>query len=370
MPIQTLQVQQLKLTNYKNYTFQHFVFGDKLNFIVGKNGIGKTTLLDAIYYTCFTKSYLTSSDILATNFDSVFFRIETNLTLQSDNQLVEVKYLKQEKKEILLNNAKIERLTDFVGQFPCVIITPDDNQFIIGTSELRRKFLDATISQFSAPYLQQLMLYNKIITQRNAYLKSCFEHRNYDSSLLEIYNQQLVQAGNFVFNARKQFIHRFIPIFHEVYHRIFNGNEQVQIRYESDLNDNDFEILLRNNENQDRQAQRTTRGIHTDDLVFELNQFPIRKTGSQGQQKTFLLSLKLAQYQIIQSEKQIQPLLLLDDIFDKLDTERIAKIFQLIHENSIGQVFISDTDIKRIQDIINTHSITQYNIIQLGETAK
>ena len=362
----SFQVKQTKLTNYKNYAFQAFDFSEKLNFIVGKNGVGKTSLLDAIYYSCFTKSYLTSSDLLVANLSADFFRIETIFLLNNDNQIVEIKYLKQEKKEVFVNKAKIEKQAEFIGKFPCVIITPDDNQLILGTSELRRKFMDATLSQFSAEYLTNLIVYNKILVQRNALLKSFYENRTFDKSLLEVYNQQLVKCGKLVFEYRQSFLAKFIPVFKNVYRQIFDGNEDVKITYQSDLLTNEFEELINNSENQDRNAQRTTKGIHTDDLVLELNDFPIKKIGSQGQQKTFLLSLKLAQYELLKMEKEIKPLLLLDDIFDKLDATRIAKIFQLVHGDTFGQVFISDTDEERVKLFIAENQITNYKIINLG----
>ncbi|MFN8297207.1 MAG: DNA replication and repair protein RecF [Chitinophagales bacterium] len=366
MATHLFQVRQIKLTNYKNYAHQSFNFDAKLNFIVGMNGIGKTSLLDAIYYSCFTKSYLTATDLMVANFASDFFRIETDLLLNNDNQLVEIKYLKQEKKEVLVNKVKIEKQAEFIGKFPCVIITPDDNQLILGTSELRRKFMDATLSQFSSEYLTNLIVYNKILVQRNALLKSFYENRTFDKTLLETYNQQLIKCGRLVFEYRQSFLKKFIPIFKNIYHHIFDGNEDVSVTYQSDLLNNDFEELISNSENQDRNAQRTTKGIHTDDLVFELNGFPVKKIGSQGQQKTFLLSMKLAQYEFIKMEKQIKPLLILDDIFDKLDASRITRIFRLVNEEAFGQVFISDTDEERVRLFIAENQITNYKIINLG----
>lgn len=366
MATQLFQVRQIKLTNYKNYAHQSFDFDVKLNFIVGMNGIGKTSLLDAIYYSCFTKSYLTSSDLMVTNLMSDFFRVETNFLLNNDNQLVEIKYLKQERKEVFVNKVKIERQAEFIGKFPCVIITPDDNQLILGASELRRKFMDATLSQFSSEYLTNLIVYNKILVQRNALLKSFYENRTFDKTLLETYNQQLIKCGRLVFEYRQSFITQFIPVFKSVYQQIFDGKEDVSITYQSDLLNNDFEELIKNSENQDRSAQRTTKGIHTDDLQLELNNFAVKKIGSQGQQKTFLLSLKLAQYELIKMQKQIKPLLILDDIFDKLDATRITKIFRMVNEETFGQVFISDTDVERVKSFIAENQITNYKIINLG----
>ncbi|HRB93323.1 MAG TPA: DNA replication and repair protein RecF, partial [Chitinophagales bacterium] len=249
-------------------------------------------MLDAIYYTCFTKSYLSSSDILNVRFTTEFFRIETHLDVNNTPHLVEVKYSKNEKKEILLDKSKLEKLADYIGKFPCVIITPDDSQLILGSSELRRKFLDASLSQYSSEYFQQLLLYNKILAQRNALLKSFYENRFFDKNLLDVYNQQLISSGNIIYTYRKDFIQQFNQIFCLFYHQIFEGNEEVSVQYTSDLHLKNFDSVLEDSISHDRNAQRTTKGIHTDDLVFELNHLPIRKIGSQGQQKTFLLSLK------------------------------------------------------------------------------
>lgn len=366
MSVKPLHISQIKLSNYKNYTFGTFEFSENLNFIVGNNGVGKTNLLDAIYYTCLTKSYLTSTDIMATNFDSAFFRIESSILLDSDNQLLEIKYLKQEKKEVFLNKYKMEKQAEFVGKFPCVIITPDDNQLILGNSEQRRKFMDATIAQFSSEYLSNLITYNKILVQRNALLKSFYENRTFDKNLLEVYNEKLIGCGKLIFEYRKSFLAQFLPIFQLAYKQIFDGQEHVSITYESDLLNNEYESVISESLQHDRNAQRTTKGIHTDDLRFELNGYPVKKTGSQGQQKTFLLSLKLAQYELLKTQKQLYPLLLLDDIFDKLDSNRIRRIFELLHSNHFGQVFITDTNEVAIKALLEEHGIQEFKIIRLG----
>jgi DNA replication and repair protein RecF len=360
-------IPQIKLTNFKNYGFSTFNFSEKLNFIVGNNGWGKTNLLDAAYYSCFTKSYLTSADALLPSFETNFFRIETNITLNSDNHLIEIKYLKLEKKEVFLDRVKIEKQADYIGRFPCVIIVPDDNQLILGGSDTRRRFLDATLSQFSPKYFSSLITYNKILGQRNALLKLFFENRSFDKNLLEVYNNALMPAAKTIFEYRKKFMDAFIPIFNRIYKQIFDGNENIEITYESDLSNGDYEEIIAGNEQRDRASQRTTMGIHTDDLVFQLNGYPLKKTGSQGQQKTFLLSLKLAQYELLKQKKQIAPLLLLDDIFDKLDGNRVGQLFELIHGDAFGQVFITDTNCEEIKSLIGKHGITNYKMIELGK---
>ncbi|MDB5228951.1 MAG: replication and repair protein recF [Bacteroidota bacterium] len=370
MPETPFYIHNIKLTNFKNFGFISLDFSENLNFITGNNGIGKTSLLDAVYYTCFTKSYLTSSDLLVPNFKDDFFRIESNIVLNTENQSIEIKYLKQEKKEVLVNKVRIDKQAEFIGKYPCVIIIPDDNQLILGGSEVRRKFIDSTLSQLSREYFTNLVIYNKILAQRNALLKSFYENRSFNKDLLDIYTQKLLECGKIIFNYRKQYLQKFVPIFQTIYQQIFKGNESISITYESELLLTDFETVMSKNEQQDRTAQRTTEGIHTDDLVFELNNFPIRKIGSQGQQKTFLLSLKLAQYELLKLEKQVPPLLLLDDIFDKLDVERISSILRLINTDRFSQVFITHTDEKAIQALIRENEIQNYKIINLGPLQK
>ena len=234
--------------------------------------------------------------------------------------------------------------------------TPDDHQLISGSSEQRRRFMDVTISQFSQEYLSQLMLYNKVLQQRNALLKSFYEQRRFDRSLLDVYTEKLVNAGRIISRYRMDLVHQLVPVFHQVYRQIFEGNEGVEIIYDSDVQQADYAAVMAAAEQQDTQAQRTTRGIHTDDLQLELNGMPLRKIGSQGQQKTFLLSLKLAQYELLKANKGCKPLLLLDDIFDKLDAFRVSKIVEMVNNNEFGQLFISDTHADRTESIVKlTH---------------
>ncbi len=334
--------------------------------IVGKNGLGKTNLLDAIYYTCFTKSYV-SNEAFTFHFENDFFRMMASVRVQDENHQIEIKNSKLTKKEIFINKVKQDKQAAYIGKFPAVIVTPDDSELISGSSELRRKFIDATISQYSYTYLVNLITYNKLLAQRNALLKSFAENRNYNEVLLDAYSEKMIPLANAIFEERKQFLVSFNPVFLQTYRSIFDGNELIKLDYESDLQHKHFGVLLTENRTTDKLAQRTTKGIHTDDLLFKLNDYPVKKIGSQGQQKTFLLSLKLAQYEIIKSKKGIKPLLLLDDIFDKLDNDRIAKIIQLVYSEEYGQVFITDTDENRIQKLILDNQITEYKIIKLGE---
>lgn len=363
----SLAIRSIQLTNYKNYDFRQFDLSEKINLIVGNNGLGKTNLLDALYYSCMTKSNLTSADAMVIRFGEDFFRIAANICKDEVEHFVEVKYRRQEKKEILLDRLKMERQADFIGRFPCVMITPDDHQLISGSSEQRRRFMDVTISQFSQEYLAQLMLYNKVLQQRNALLKSFYEQRRFDRSLLDVYTEKLVSAGRIISRYRMDLVHQLVPVFHQVYRQIFEGNEGVEIIYDSDVQQADYAAVMAAAEQQDTQAQRTTRGIHTDDLQLELNGMPLRKIGSQGQQKTFLLSLKLAQYELLKANKGCKPLLLLDDIFDKLDPQRIAAIFRLVSSDAYGQVCITDTKEREIGVLLQENNIQSFKFIPLGQ---
>lgn len=360
-------LRRIVLTHFKNYGSRAFDCSPGITFILGNNGLGKTNLLDAIYYSCFTKSYLSSSDLSVPGHGSGFFRIESHFSIGQDPYLVEIKYLKNEKKEVLLNGNKVEKLVDFIGKFPCVIIVPDDNQLILGGSEMRRKFLDATLSQLYPEYLSDLVIYNKVLAQRNALLRSFYENRSFDAALLETYDERLIRHGMPIHGQRKAFVEKLLPLFSGYYRQLFDGNEAVSITYDSALNTADYKTLIDEQMQSDRLAQRTTKGIHTDDLLFEMNGHPLKKLGSQGQQKTFLLSLKLAQYKLLKAQKGMAPLLLLDDIFDKLDRQRITAIFRLISSPEFGQVFITDTNKTLVEAMITELSIENYKMITLGE---
>lgn len=361
-----LAIQYLNLVNFKNYKEAAFDFHPKLNIIAGNNGVGKTNLLDAIYYTCVSKSYL-SADNLVFRHEADFFRIECDLAHLQSAQKIEIKYPKTGKKELAVQGVKQDKITEYVGRFPVVMITPDDSELILGSSDNRRRFLDAMLSQLSKAYLSDILLYNKLLQQRNAVLKSFYENRKTDLTLLQAYDEKWVPLGKKIYLARKNGVVALLPVFHQIYQTIFKGKEAVHIQYKSDLEDTDFDLLIKQTLQQDIAAQRSTKGIHTDDCLFSLNTFPLKKTGSQGQQKTFLLSLKLAQYQLMKDKLACSPVLLLDDIFDKLDSSRIQQIIRLVSTENFGQVFFSDTEKHRMEKLFDENSVTSYKIIQLGE---
>lgn len=345
-----MYLKNIKLINFKNIENKSFFLSEKINCFVGNNGIGKTNILDAIHYLCLTKSYLNSSDIYNISFNKDFFTIEGNfISLEAEDQ-IRITVQENHKKKIVRNNKPYLKLSDHIGKYPCVIISPYDQNLITAGSEFRRKFLDGMISQINFEYLHSILRYNKILQQRNALLKSFLSTNNFDALNLEIYDSELIKNGNFIYQIRKEFLEKYI---HQViqYYKILCAEEKIEIQYKSDLNTFDFAELLKNSLKKDRQAGYTTSGIHKDDLEFLIFDHPIKKTGSQGQQKSFLIALKLAQINIFKEYKKHRPLLLLDDIFDKLDDERVSQLVEITHLQS-EQIFITDTHKERTEEIV------------------
>ncbi len=345
-------LQTITLRNFKNFSESAFEFSPKINAFVGRNGVGKTNLLDAVHYLALTKSYLNFSDVQNIKFEEDFFSIEGNFRKNNQEEVVFCG-VQREKGKILKRNAKpYERISDHIGHFPVVMISPYDLDLIKEGSEVRRKFMDNIISQSNKEYLQSLMRYNRVLNQRNSLLKYFFQNQTFDKVSLEIYDEELIELGNYIFEQRKKFIAEFLPIFSHFYQILSQGNESVHIRYESDLEETSLDNLLKESLSKDRLAQFTTRGIHKDDLKFTLINYPIKKFGSQGQQKSYLISLKLAQFELMKSYLKTTPLLLLDDIFDKLDEIRVEQLIKLVNEEKFGQIFISDTHPERTENVV------------------
>ena len=313
----------------------------------GANGIGKTNLLDAIYYLCFTKSYFSSNEQLNVGTGFSGFRVEGVFETATEEQRIACIY-RDSKKEIQNGGKTYPRLSDHIGKYPAVMIAPDDAELITDGSELRRKFIDGILSQTSPAYLEHLLYYNKLLNQRNAYLKQ-LEGRQPDNGLMESYDIRLVQHGNALYEARRAFTETFVPLAQQLYEQIAGSTEKVGIAYQSALNDDSFEQILLQNRYRDGQAWRTTQGLHKDDWAFTLNDMPLRQSGSQGQRKSFLFAMKLAQYRYLQQQLQQQPLLLLDDVFEKLDETRMQNLLALVMSDDFGQVFITDTHLSRLQ---------------------
>ncbi len=349
-------LKKLSLLNYKNIAENSFEFESKINAIVGKNGIGKTTILDAIYHLAVGKSYFNPLSTQNIKHGEEFFVIDGVFEKENRNEQIICSYKKAQKK-ILKRNGKIyEKFSEHIGLIPIVIISPSDTDLIIEGSETRRKFIDNVISTFDATYLKTLINYQKTLQQRNALLKYFALNQVFDADNLNIYNEQLSEFGHIIFTKRKDFLEKFIPVFQELYEVISENAEKVTIEYESQLYDDNLDTLLIQNLQKDRITQYTTCGIHKDDVLFNISGFPVKKFGSQGQQKSFLIALKLAQFDFIKKHTKTLPILLFDDIFDKLDAFRVQQIVNMVNDDVFGQIFISDTHPERTENIIKqTH---------------
>jgi len=359
-----MYLKKISLFNYKNFSEASFDFNEKINCFVGKNGIGKTNVLDAIYQLAYGKSYFNPLAVQNIKHGEEFFVIDGEFEKQGRTEQI-VCSVKKGQKKILKRNGKIyDKFSDHIGFIPLVIISPADRDLIVEGSETRRKFIDSVISQLDSTYLQQLIQYQKILAQRNALLKYFALNQTFENETLSIYNERLDVLGHEIFEKRKTFLSDFIPIFNSHHQAITGSAETVQLVYESQLENNSLLALLDENLSRDRAAQYTTVGIHKDDLSFEIDHYPIKKFGSQGQQKSFLIALKLAQFEFVKKQCGEKPILLFDDIFDKLDESRVGKIVEMVNNDEFGQLFISDTHAERTETIIkSTHQ--SYSIFNL-----
>jgi DNA replication and repair protein RecF len=361
-------LSKISLTQFKNYGFTAFDFTQRVVGICGLNGRGKTNLLDSIYYCCFTKSYFTKADALNMQFGSDGFRIEAALSISHEgegntgdisedrkedqkktNEIVCI-FRGAGKKEVLLNGVAYTKLSEHIGKFPAVMIAPDDISLITDGSEERRRFMDTVLSQMDAAYLQQVMVYNKVLLQRNSLLKSFAEQGKTDWQLLEVLDEQLIAPGNFIFTKRKAFTEALIPLVQQFYSRIADNDEVITLQYDSRLHDSSFHDLLNNYRQKDFAAQRSNAGIHKDDIIFQLNGQVFKTTASQGQRKSLLFALKLAEFGLLKANKGFAPLLLLDDVFEKLDDNRMQQLLHWVCMENEGQVFITDTHKERLQE--------------------
>ena len=353
-----MYLKKLSLINYKNFSSKSLEFDEKINCFVGNNGVGKTNILDAIYYLSYTKGYFNSVASQNIKHDEDFFVIDGIFIKNDRNEVINCSLKKGLKKIVKRNGKEYEKLSQHVGLLPLVIISPADSNLIIEGSELRRKFMDSIISLNDSNYLQTLLKYNKVLAQRNSLLKYFAANRTFDSLNLEIYDRELIKYGTILFTKRESFINEFTPIFLDRYKHIIEGSnfknfsEKVSLEYRTQLNKENYQEILTNSINKDRVLQFTSVGAHKDDLSFKLNDFSIKKIGSQGQQKSFLIALKLAQFDFIKKHSKLKPLLLLDDIFDKLDDVRVGQLIGLVNDSNFGQIFISDTHVDRTEQLI------------------
>ena len=345
-------IKTLKIINFKNHPEKSFDFSSEINCFVGNNGAGKTNILDALHYISMGKSFLGNSDFQNIKEDENFFSIESEIEGEEKNDIIKILLQKEAKKIIKKNEKTYERMADHIGFLPSVMISPYDANLISDGGESRRKFLDAMISQTDSEYLFNLIQYQKTLQQRNALLKYFQKNRTFDLDSLEIYNEPITKFGTQIFKKRQLFVEAILPTIQHFYTIISKGNEKVTVIYESDLNEDNFENLLTKNLEKDRQLTYTSKGIHKDDLRFEMNGNLIKKFGSQGQQKSFLIALKLAQIKRIKEITNKNPILLLDDIFDKLDDNRVSQLIELVNQQNFGQIFITDTHRERTESVV------------------
>jgi DNA replication and repair protein RecF len=348
-----MHLEKICLINYKNYEDSELIFSPQINVFTGMNGSGKTNLLDAVYYLSLTKSAFHNNDALNIRHGQAFFRLTADFKKGDQEFFVEAAFSGGQKKLFKVNKYPYEKIRDHIGQFPVILITPYDTDVIREGSEERRKFFDGVLSQLDKVYLSELMRYNQILKQRNSLLKQ-FNERNYvDHDLVSTYDEQLLDAAEKIYETRKQFINDLTPLFEYHYKKLSDENEKVSLTYDSQLQQQDFKEIFKSSLKTDIILQRTRKGVHKDDYTFNINDQPLKSFGSQGQQKSFVISLKLAQFDLIKNKKGIKPILLLDDIFDKLDDQRITRLMEMVAEDSFGQLFVTDARIKRADEVLS-----------------
>jgi DNA replication and repair protein RecF len=359
-------LQKLSILNFKNYYEAELDFSSAINCFVGNNGAGKTNLLDAIHYLSMCKSYFNPVDAQNIRIEENFFILQGRFDTGSSEAVVYCAVKRNHRKQFKYNQKEYERLADHIGLLPLVMVTPNDSVLITEGSEERRKLLDSIISQYDKLYLEDLISYNKALAQRNALLKKFASDGRFDQQLLGLWDEQLIPLADRIFQKRKDFAEQFNPIFQRFYSFISDGSETAGVLYESRLHTSGMEGLLQEALPKDRSFQFTTAGIHKDDLEMLLNGLPVKKYASQGQQKSYILALKLAQFSFIREIKQRVPLLLLDDIFDKLDNSRVKKLMELISNGNFGQIFITDTSYGRVNEICRSLGVS-YSVFEVNK---
>jgi len=361
-----MYLKKLALTNFKNYELNELEFSPKINCFVGNNGVGKTNILDAIHYLSLTKSFFNSIDSISIKHGEDYFIIQGTFVRDDEEDQIYCAFQKQKQKLLKRNGKEYKKLSDHVGRYPVVMISPADSALITEGSEDRRKFMNKIISQYSAEYLDSVLKYSKALQQRNKFLKDINTSGNFDPDVLAIWDAQLIKYGSYVYSEREILINELIPVFQEYYSLISSGKESVKLKYRSHLSEGNFTETLQNSFNKDRYLEYTTIGIHKDDLLLEMNDFLVKSLGSQGQQKSYLVALKLAKFDYIKRKAGFSPILLLDDIFDKFDAERVEQIIRLVGNHRFGQIFITDTHQNRLKDILSSHK-TDYKLFRIAD---
>lgn len=360
-------LKKLSILNYKNILQAEVAFSPKMNCFFGNNGMGKTNLLDVIHYLSFCKSHINTPDSQIINNDLDMCVVQGEYDYEGRGEEIFCAIRRRQRKQFKRNKKEYDKLSEHIGLLPLVMVSPADSDLIRGGSDERRRFLDLIISQQDKQYLHALIQYNKALLQRNMLLKN----QNMDASLFEVLEMQLGMYGRMVFEKRQLLVDSFIPIFNEYYQRICRSTEQVGLHYISQLSDRDLPEALAVNRERDRILGYTSNGVHKDELEMTLNENLIRRVGSQGQNKTYLIALKLAQFAFLAQRGSTTPILLLDDIFDKLDAARVAEIIKLVSDDSFGQIFITDTNRKYLDEILQAmdHDYALFRVEQ-GEVQR
>ena len=342
-------LKKISLLNFKNISGEELAFCPGINCLVGDNGAGKTNVLDAVHYLSMCKSSLGTTDSQSIRHGTDFFLLEGLYASDSGrNETIACSFSRKGGKILKRNGKEYERLSEHVGLIPAVIVSPADSVLISDAADERRRYLNAFISQLDRAYLQALVRYNAVLAERNRLLKM-----HPDETMLAIYDMQLVEHGKTIHSRRREFVERLQPVVAEYYRILSDDREQVALHYKSELNDRPFDEILRDARQKDLVNEFTTAGIHRDDLTLRIGDYALRKYGSQGQQKTFLIALKLAQYTVVTKEKGEKPLLLLDDLFDKLDGGRVEQLLRLVSDRAFGQIFITDCNPMRLRTILD-----------------
>ena len=352
-----MYLEHLSLINFKNLEEVDLTLSPNLNCFIGNNGAGKTNLMDAVYYLSFCKSFFNPLDQMNIRHNNDFFVIQGKYQCSDQEEQIYCGVKNGQKKQFKRNKKDYGKLAEHIGLLPLVIITPSDIDLINGGSEERRKFIDSLISQYDQIYLDNLIRYNRALLQRNKLLKQFYTTKTFQEELLDVWSEQLVHYGILIHEKRTEYIQRLEPVFQLYYELISGGKEKISLAYQSHLNDDRFKELLEDSLKKDMIVQYTTVGIHKDDILFGMGDHPIKKLGSQGQKKTYLIALKLSQFEFIKKMSGQIPILLLDDIFDKLDTLRVKAIISLVAEDQFGQIFITDTNRAHLDRIIREVSV-------------
>ncbi len=352
-----MHLRKLSLVNFKNYPSFELEFCSRINCITGDNGVGKTNMLDAIYYLSLCKSYFNSVDTQNIRHDEDLFVIQGEYERLDETENIYCGVKRNTRKQFKRNKKEYTKLSDHIGLIPVVMISPFDGELITGGSEERRRFMNGVISQYDKSYLEDLIAYNRALTQRNAVLKEFSRKGHFDREMVKLWDEQLIPPGERIYKARVDFIEKLLPIFQANYEFVSLGKEKTGLVYESHLHHDSFREVLNNSLEKDRILQYTSHGVHKDDLILNLGDHLIRRTGSQGQQKTYLIALKLAQFDFMRNMNGYKPILLFDDLFDKLDRSRVKQLLTLVAENHFGQIFITDTNRDRLKSVLTEVSI-------------